>query len=98
MNVTLLDTLALATTLRPGASLPVARYRFTFRMQHDLSLPEFAGSLLRGQFGASLRRIACMTGASAGDRHIVVIDRATGEVLPIAFTARERLCGATWHP
>ncbi len=46
-----------------GAPLPLARYRFTFRMQDDLRLPEFAGSLLRGQFGRSLRRIACMTGA-----------------------------------
>lgn len=43
--------------------LPLARYRFTFRMQAPLRLPEFAGSLLRGQFGASLRRIACMTHA-----------------------------------
>jgi hypothetical protein len=31
-------------------------------MCDELRLPEFAGSLLRGQFGASLRRIACMTG------------------------------------
>ena len=41
---------------------PLARYRFTFRMQSPLRLPEYAGSLLRGQFGASLRRVACMTG------------------------------------
>jgi hypothetical protein len=46
-----------------GAPLPLARYRFVFRMREDLRLPEFAGSLLRGQFGRSLRRIACMTGA-----------------------------------
>ena len=43
--------------------MKIARYRFTFRMQAPLRLPEFAGSLLRGQFGASLRRIACMTHA-----------------------------------
>jgi hypothetical protein len=48
--------------LRPGAVLPVARYRFSFRMEDDLRLPEYAGSLLRGQFGAALRRIACLTG------------------------------------
>jgi hypothetical protein len=42
--------------------LQLARYRFTFRMDAPLRLPDFAGSLLRGQFGASLRRIACMTG------------------------------------
>src|SRR5438105_4508159 len=63
VNVTLLDTLPSASSLRPGAVLPLARYRFTFRMEDDLRLPEFAGSLIRGQFGASLRRIACMTGA-----------------------------------
>jgi hypothetical protein len=49
-------------SLLPGAALPVARYTFSFRMQDELRLPQFAGSLLRGQFGASLKRIACMTG------------------------------------
>src|SRR5215469_5857767 len=63
LSLALLDAPASAALLHPGTSLPVARYRFTFRMQDDLRLPAFAGSLLRGQFGASLRRIACMTGA-----------------------------------
>jgi hypothetical protein len=49
--------------LRAGAPLPVARYRFTFRMQQPLRLPDFAGSLLRGQFGAALRHTACITKA-----------------------------------
>lgn len=44
-------------------TLPLARYRFGFRMQSALDLPEYAGSLLRGQFGASLRQISCMTQA-----------------------------------
>lgn len=47
----------------PTSLLPVARYRYTFRIAQRLTLPPFAGSLLRGQFGASLRRVACMTGA-----------------------------------
>jgi len=42
--------------------LPVARYRFTARMASDVRMPEYAGSLLRGQFGSALRRVACMTG------------------------------------
>lgn len=41
--------------------LPIARYRFTARVQQPLSLPDYAGSLLRGQFGAALRHVACMT-------------------------------------
>jgi hypothetical protein len=45
--------------------LPLARYRLTFRLRTSLPLPEFAGSLLRGQFGRSLRQVACMTGARA---------------------------------
>lgn len=49
--------------LTPGFTLPLARYHFTFHMHSDLRLPEFAGSLLRGQFGAALRRTACMTGS-----------------------------------
>ncbi len=53
-----------AISLRLGAVLPVARYRFVFRMEDELFLPEYAGSLLRGQFGAALRRVACLTGLS----------------------------------
>lgn len=49
--------------LAPGTLLPVARYRFTFRMQDELRLPQYSGSLLRGQFGAALRRTVCVTGA-----------------------------------
>lgn len=41
--------------------LPIARYRFTARVQQPLTLPDYAGSLLRGQFGAALRGVACMT-------------------------------------
>ena len=47
--------------------LPLARYRFTFRMAEPLRLPEYAGSLLRGQFGAALRRTSCMTRAATCD-------------------------------
>ncbi len=54
---------ASASSLRAGAVLPIARYRFRFSMEGDLILPEYAGSLLRGQFGDALRRIACLTGA-----------------------------------
>ncbi len=49
----------------PPAALPsplhIARYRFTAIAQQPLQLPEYAGSLLRGQFGAALRQVACMT-------------------------------------
>ena len=41
--------------------LPIARYRFTARARQCLRLPDYAGSLLRGQFGAALRQLACMT-------------------------------------
>lgn len=58
-----LPSQTVAAPLRIGSVLPLARYRFCFRMEDDLRLPEYAGSLLRGQFGAALRRTACMTGA-----------------------------------
>jgi hypothetical protein len=41
--------------------LPLARYRFTAQVQQPLALTDYAGSLLRGQFGAALRNVACMT-------------------------------------
>ena len=45
----------------PIQTLPLARYRFTAQVRQPLALPEYAGSLLRGQFGAALRNVACMT-------------------------------------
>ncbi len=44
-----------------SAPLPIARYRFSARVTDGLQLPHYAGSLLRGQFGAALRQLACMT-------------------------------------
>lgn len=44
-----------------SAALPIARYRFSARVLNTLALPSYAGSLLRGQFGAVLRHLACMT-------------------------------------
>lgn len=41
--------------------IPLARYRFSAVAQTPLQLPPYAGSLLRGQFGAALRQVACMT-------------------------------------
>ena len=52
----------MANVLAEGLTFPIARYRFTFRTEDNLRLPEYAGSLLRGQFGAALRRAACITG------------------------------------
>ncbi|MBS98291.1 MAG: CRISPR-associated protein Cas6 [Oceanospirillaceae bacterium] len=40
---------------------PLARYRFRVRATQPLKLPDFAGSMLRGAFGRSLRKLACMT-------------------------------------
>ena len=48
-------------TVPAFTSLPLARYRFTAVVQQPLQLPDYAGSLLRGQFGAALRQVACMT-------------------------------------
>jgi len=40
---------------------PAARYRFDWRVETPIRLPEYAGSTLRGAFGNALRRTACMT-------------------------------------
>lgn len=42
-------------------TVPIARYRLTACMRQGVRLPDYAGSLLRGQFGAALRNVACMT-------------------------------------
>ncbi|MCS6945109.1 MAG: hypothetical protein RMK97_06815, partial [Sutterellaceae bacterium] len=49
--------------LGTGVVVPAARYRLTFQLRDELRLPVYAGSLLRGQFGAALRRTACITKA-----------------------------------
>lgn len=50
--------------MQVAVDLPLARYRFTYRFNEAFELPEYAGSLLRGQFGAALRRVSCMTRAA----------------------------------
>lgn len=45
------------------ALLPIARYRLDFTVDTPLALPAFAGSTLRGAFGAAFRAGACVTGA-----------------------------------
>jgi hypothetical protein len=42
-------------------SWPVARYRLVSLVKTALSLPDYAGSMLRGVFGHSLRQLACLT-------------------------------------
>ncbi|MCE1186572.1 MAG: hypothetical protein LWW92_13305, partial [Rhodocyclales bacterium] len=45
--------------------ISVARCHFDWRVTRSLRLPEFSGSMLRGAFGHSLRRLACMTRAAS---------------------------------
>lgn len=43
--------------------LPIARYRYRFVALTPVQFPDWSGSALRGAFGHSLRRLACMTRA-----------------------------------
>jgi hypothetical protein len=40
---------------------PAARYRFAFAVESPISLPDHAGSMLRGAFGGALRKAVCVT-------------------------------------
>lgn len=40
---------------------PIARFRFEFRTEKSIRLSSYAGSMLRGVFGHSLRKTCCMT-------------------------------------
>lgn len=40
-------------------SLPIARYRFLFEVVDPFRLPDYAGSMLRGAFGRSLKEVLC---------------------------------------
>lgn len=48
-------------------TVPLARYRLSACLQDDIHLPDYAGSLLRGQWGAALRTVTCMTRQSTCD-------------------------------
>lgn len=41
------------------SELPIARYRLHFTLTHDLQLPSYAASTLRGVFGHALLAAAC---------------------------------------
>jgi hypothetical protein len=59
---------AVPMRFRSGSRLPIARYRLSVRMQSDLQLPGYAGSVLRGQFGAALRHLSCTMDETPCDR------------------------------
>jgi hypothetical protein len=59
---------AVPMQFRSGSRLPIARYRLSVRMRNDLELPEYAGSMLRGQFGAALRYLSCTVGGTVCER------------------------------
>ena len=45
-------------------ALPLARYQFDFQVEKPFVLRHYAGSLLRGLFGHSLKKLLCLTGKS----------------------------------
>ncbi len=45
--------------------IPIKRYRFSFEVLDDFTLPEYSGSLLRGIFGHALREICCVIKAQS---------------------------------
>jgi len=49
------------------SALPIARYRFNFRVTSAIGTQLYAGSALRGAFGHALRQLACVTKAKTCD-------------------------------
>ena len=47
--------------LTPQSAYPIVRLHLEFRVNSQIGLPDYAGSMLRGAFGGALRRTACMT-------------------------------------
>jgi dipeptidyl aminopeptidase/acylaminoacyl peptidase len=42
--------------------------------------------------------VTCVGGRFLGDKLLALVRRTTGEVLPLPFTAADKLCEATWKP
>ncbi|MEO5365637.1 MAG: CRISPR system precrRNA processing endoribonuclease RAMP protein Cas6 [Magnetococcus sp. WYHC-3] len=49
------------------SAFPAGRYRLECRVEAAIHLPDYAGSVLRGLFGAALRRVSCLTAAPECD-------------------------------
>lgn len=49
--------------MNDAKALPIARYRFTFRVTESIHTQLYAGSALRGSFGHALRQLSCITKA-----------------------------------
>jgi hypothetical protein len=47
-----------------ASRLSMTRYELLLRCSGDFDWPDFAGNALRGAFGAALRELSCLTGAS----------------------------------
>ncbi len=56
----------------PKLSFSVATYQVKSILQDDFTLPDYAGSMLRGVYGNSLRRISCMTGQKKCDNCSII--------------------------
>ena len=59
MNLTLAEALRSKGDV-DSIDIPFVRYRIRVRVTEPISLPEYAGSALRGAFGRALRRTSCM--------------------------------------
>jgi hypothetical protein len=42
--------------------------------------------------------VACTMTDTSGERHLLLVRRSNGEVLPLPHTRSRNLCGATWRP
>lgn len=56
--------MSLQIPIADSFTVPLARYHFDWEVKTTIRLSEYAGSALRGVFGAALRRVVCMTNLS----------------------------------
>jgi hypothetical protein len=59
--MTMVPSVAQASTNMLPSAWPVARYRFTFVLEQTLHTSFYMGSAFRGVFGRALRRVCCIT-------------------------------------
>lgn len=72
-------------------ALPIARYRLEFAVTKPLHLPAYAGSTLRGAWGAALRATACVTRQAACEGCALL----SSCPYAILFETRPLACGAS---
>jgi hypothetical protein len=84
-----------APSVLPIQPFPLVRLFFEVRVLDDLALPAYAGSMLRGVFGHSLRTLSCMTRMKTCDNCPLLSTCPYSQIFETAIASGQPASGQT---